>query len=256
MTLGSPSFHDETVHKLGYWFHTPAGRAILRAEQQWCQQQLKKCYGYHAVQLGGLGDNHWLQGCLIRHQVGVARKRVFTPLSQVVANWETLPFASESIDLICLPHTLEICQQPKQVLEECFRVLIPSGKLIVLGFNPSGWWRYWSWLTLGTLNKPPIAHWHQENEVKGWLAQQDFFALSACKLFHLPPLGCGDSLKYLQCADDLLATVLPALGAVYASYCEKRMHVITPIKPKWANQPRVGDVSAAESSRQGVDTSW
>ncbi len=50
----------------------------------------------------------------------------------------------DSIDLVFLPHTLEFSADPHQVLRETERVLIPEGRVIILGFNPLsslGLWR-------------------------------------------------------------------------------------------------------------------
>ena len=51
-----------------------------------------------------------------------------------------LPFASESIDLIVLPHVLEFSADPHQILREVDRVLRPEGRLVISGFNPASLW--------------------------------------------------------------------------------------------------------------------
>ncbi|HXP25061.1 MAG TPA: methyltransferase domain-containing protein, partial [Steroidobacteraceae bacterium] len=51
-----------------------------------------------------------------------------------------LPFRSDSIDAILLPHTLELVEDPYAVLREAERVLTGEGCLMICGFNPySGW---------------------------------------------------------------------------------------------------------------------
>ncbi len=51
-----------------------------------------------------------------------------------------MPFASDSIDAIFLPHTLELVEDPYAVLREAERVLCAEGCLMICGFNPfSGW---------------------------------------------------------------------------------------------------------------------
>ncbi len=53
---------------------------------------------------------------------------------------DTLPFRSDSIDAILLPHTLELVEDPYAVLREAERVLTGEGCLMICGFNPfSGW---------------------------------------------------------------------------------------------------------------------
>lgn len=58
----------------------------------------------------------------------------------VVAAPEELPFASQSIDLLVVPHALEFSARPHQVLREIERVLMPEGRVVITGFNP---WSLW-----------------------------------------------------------------------------------------------------------------
>jgi len=58
----------------------------------------------------------------------------------VVTNFEELPFAAQSIDLIVMPHVLEFADEPHQVLREVDRVLVPEGQVVITGFNPASLW--------------------------------------------------------------------------------------------------------------------
>ena len=51
-----------------------------------------------------------------------------------------LPFASDALDVVLLPHTLERVAEPEQVLREAERVLRGEGHVLVLGFHPWGPW--------------------------------------------------------------------------------------------------------------------
>ena len=46
-----------------------------------------------------------------------------------------LPFESQSVDLIVMPHTLEFTSDPHRLLREAERVLMPEGQLVITGFN-------------------------------------------------------------------------------------------------------------------------
>lgn len=59
---------------------------------------------------------------------------------QIVSEFSELPFASQSLDLVVLPHVLEFAAEPHRVLREVERVLIPEGQVIVSGFNPASLW--------------------------------------------------------------------------------------------------------------------
>jgi len=58
----------------------------------------------------------------------------------VITRFEELPFASQSIDLVVMPHILEWAQEPHQVLREVDRVLVAEGQVIIIGFNPASLW--------------------------------------------------------------------------------------------------------------------
>ena len=44
------------------------------------------------------------------------------------------------MDLVTLPHVLELSPNPQQALHEAVRVLEPEGRLILTAFNGAGFW--------------------------------------------------------------------------------------------------------------------
>ena len=52
------------------------------------------------------------------------------------AKCHELPIATQSIDLVLLPHVLEFAEEPHAVLREVDRVMMPEGRLVIVGFNP------------------------------------------------------------------------------------------------------------------------
>lgn len=65
----------------------------------------------------------------------------------VINRYEELPFASQSIDLVVMPHILEFAEEPHQVLREVDRVLVPEGQIVLTGFNPASLWGARQFLT-------------------------------------------------------------------------------------------------------------
>jgi SAM-dependent methyltransferase len=55
-------------------------------------------------------------------------------------DYDALPFDSASLDLVVLPHTLELAHDPHQTLREVERVLVPEGRVVIVGFNPASLW--------------------------------------------------------------------------------------------------------------------
>lgn len=93
---------------------------------------LKSLFGYHAVQLGG--ESALLQSCRMPDQWRVDPE--WKTGVQLHAHYHELPFLTEHIDLLLLPHILEQVADPHAVLREATRALIPEGYLVILGLNP------------------------------------------------------------------------------------------------------------------------
>jgi SAM-dependent methyltransferase len=122
------------------WLASPPGRYVLDWEQAQFDATLADVFGFHAVQCG-LPELDTLRENRIQH-----RFRCFQPDDQpaVADLWfddcEALPFATQSLDLVVLPHVLEFAEDPHQVLREVDRVLRPEGRVVITGFNPVSLW--------------------------------------------------------------------------------------------------------------------
>ena len=53
------------------------------------------------------------------------------------SEYESLPLANESLDVIVIWHVLDTYQQPMLLLKELKRVLRPDGQLVLVGVNPN-----------------------------------------------------------------------------------------------------------------------
>ena len=117
------------------WFETPLGQHLLFREQRYFDHAVSDVFGFNAVQVG-LPEIDFLRNSRIPLRVTCA---VETP-AQVRADPMFLPFESQSLDLLLLPHVLEFSSNPHQVLREAERVLRPEGRLVLAGFNPRSLW--------------------------------------------------------------------------------------------------------------------
>jgi SAM-dependent methyltransferase len=130
---------------------SPPGRYVLGWEQRHLDRAVADIFGYHAVQLGlpeidTLAENRMplrllvsdrgVDGALQGNGPGGPSARKVA----VITRFEELPFATQSIDLVVMPHILEFAQEPHQVLREVDRVLLPEGQVIITGFNPASLW--------------------------------------------------------------------------------------------------------------------
>ncbi len=143
---------------MGPWLRTPAGRYLLGWEQAQIDKAVADVFGYHALQVGlpeidGLRANRMPHRWVASDVLGVPEpmdlpppedQRISTlspPLPLALHCLpEALPFPSQSLDLVVLPHTLELASDPHATLREVERVLMPDGRVVIVGFNPTSLW--------------------------------------------------------------------------------------------------------------------
>ncbi len=141
--------HSESIIALSEWLETAPGRYVLGWEQAQFDALVADIFGFNAVQIG------LLELPALRHNrmpfvfaagepssaQGIVDDCDRTPLrAHVEVRLEELPFASQSIDLLVLPHALEFADDPHHVLREVERVLMPEGHVVISGFNPISLW--------------------------------------------------------------------------------------------------------------------
>jgi SAM-dependent methyltransferase len=137
---------------------TPAGRYVMQWMQDRLDHELTDAFGFHALQLGlpemdGLRANRmphrWVasDSMVVRDvlampppsEPGITTLSMPQPVS-LHCEFDALPFPDASIDLIVLPFALELARDPHQTLREVERVLVPEGRLVIIGFNPASLW--------------------------------------------------------------------------------------------------------------------
>ncbi len=218
-------------HNLQQWFHEVPGTLLLEAEAQVLSHLLPKLFGYHLLQIGGAGDADWLKDCRIPHRIHISAScPCHFKGSCLLGNFEELPFAPDSIDVILLPHVLEFSQQPMQILQESYSVLIPGGHIVILGFHP---WSLWGIKKLFNLDKtsgPWQGHFYSSYRIRTWLAQQGFNVERHQTLFFRPPLRNPQWLDKLTFLEAMGPLVWPYLGGVYLIVAQKRIASLTPLK--------------------------
>jgi len=140
----------DSIVALSRFLQSPPGRYVLAWERQHLDAAVSDTFGYHALQLGlpeidALRENRMLlRFCASDRLLDATRYHETSDTGHtkvaVINRYEELPFASQSIDLVVLPHILEFADEPHQVLREVDRVLVPEGHVVITGFNPASLW--------------------------------------------------------------------------------------------------------------------
>jgi SAM-dependent methyltransferase len=139
-----------------------------------------------------------------------------------------LPFATNSIDVMVLPHILEFEQDPHEVLREVERVLIGEGHVVVIGFNPIGTWGLFR-VALTLRNEPPWSgRFYRLGRVADWLHVLGFDITASKYFFFHTPLHTSTFIPDVL-FEKQSAYRWPYCGGAYILVAKKRVVTLTPI---------------------------
>lgn len=218
-----------SIPELDRWLGTAQGRYVLDWEQQRLDAAVADVFGFNALQLG-------LPQCDFLRTNRIPLRQKAGPSGPVDARCEfvALPFASQSIDLIALPHVLEFSEHPHQILREIERVLIPEGQVIIAGFNPLSLWGLKK-----RLNRRGPFPWNGNYlsvlRLKDWLQLLGFEVERASFGCYAPPLEQPQWLRRLHFMEQAGQRWWGFSGGVYLLRAIKRTHAMRLITPPWRN---------------------
>jgi len=227
--------------RLRQWIRHLPGNTLLQAEQGVLHEWLPGLFGYHIIQLGLLDDRDMLQPSRIGHKA-IAEIDAATAADDRAALCcasDFLPLASDSIDVLLLPHVLEFEANPHQVLRECERVLIGEGHLLIFTFNPWSLWGLWRLLLAWREEPPWTGHFFSVRRLHDWLRLLDFEIVETRKLFYRPPLKRSGLMERLLFMEKLGRWCWPWFGGVHAILARKRVIPLTPIRELWRERRRL-----------------
>jgi SAM-dependent methyltransferase len=228
---------------LSQWLQTPAGRYVLEWEQGHLDKIVADLFGYHALQIGmpeldALRANRMPHRWVATDQVNLDRTQPSEealPRCAVALRCELtdLPFDSQSLDLVILPHALELAADPHQTLREVERVLVPEGRVVVLGFNPTSLWglsqrlgHLRGWVRPGRapgLFLPAKGEFLGYRRLRDWLRLLSFEVESGRLGCYRPPLRSARWMARTGWMDAAGERWWPVFGAVYFVVAVKRV---------------------------------
>lgn len=215
------------AESLSEWFATPQGSYVLAREQAYFDRTVSDIFGYNALQLG-LPEQDFLRGNRMPLRFSAGNQAG----NNVRLCCTELPFDSDSLDLVVLPHILEFAEYPHQILREAERVLRPEGQLIISGFNPRSLWGFHR--ALGRRQGYPWqGHFIALPRLKDWLALLGFEVVGGRFAAYAPPFYQTKWLErfaFMEAAGDRWWAVS---GGVYFVHAIKRVHGMRLIKPQW-----------------------
>ncbi|CRI63591.1 Methyltransferase type 11 [Thiocapsa sp. KS1] len=235
------------------WYRSPLGTEVAALESACVQRLLSDTFGYYLVQIGVTESfRDAMASSRIRH-------RILMPCEQpsghggreIVGLPSRLPLASDAIDALLLPHTLDFSPDPEAVLREVERVLIPEGRVIILGFNALSAWGLWSLLRGSGTQVPWCGRFRTAYQIEDWLSVLGFDIELREHIMFRPPFrrALGPSCAAF---DTLGRRLWPILGGVYLIRAVKRVSTLTPLRPAWGRQRSLLRGGAVEPTTRGT----
>jgi SAM-dependent methyltransferase len=244
------------------WLTTPVGQYLLQWERAQLDIAVADVFGYHALQLGW-PDIAALQANRMPHQwlalghpadnagltqdlpAGIALPAGVPAAAALVTDFAALPFPEASLDLLVMPHTLEFSQDPHAALREAARVLVPEGRMVICGLNPTS---LWGWRQqrgrmarkagVGSLYLPDggefIGYWR----LRDWLRLLSFEVESSSFGCYRPAVRSAAWLERMAWMDKLGSRYWPILGAAYCITAVKKVRGMRMLGASWKKAPR------------------
>ncbi|MBX3587659.1 MAG: class I SAM-dependent methyltransferase [Ramlibacter sp.] len=224
---------------LHQWLETPPGRYLLEWERQHFDQAVADVFGYHALQLGLAGLDTLRTNRMPHKWLGVQEGGV---AAAFMTDFAALPFAESSLDLVVLPHTLELSADPHAALREVERVLVPEGRVVISCLNPASLWglrqrraRLYRRMGFGQLFLPEAGDFIGYWRLRDWLRLLSFEVESSQFGCYRPALRSDRWLGRYAWMDRAGERWWPILGAAYFIVAVKRVRGMRLLGPAWKN---------------------
>ncbi len=223
---------------------------MLAWEQDRLDHAVTDAFGFHALQLG-LPEMDGLRANRMPHR-WVASDTLIVPEAMPLpaldpslttqmghdpvalhCEFDALPFPNASIDLVILPHALELARDPHHTLREVERVLVPEGRVVITGFNPASLWGLRQRAGhlrrgMGFGREQPL-YLPSGGELLGYWRLRDWLRLLGFEVeagrfgCWRPPLHTEGWLQRFEWMDRVGDRWWPVLGAVYFVVAVKRV---------------------------------
>jgi SAM-dependent methyltransferase len=188
-------------------------------------------FGFRAVQIG-LPEVDFLRQNRIRYRFTLALE----PGAALAADPLQLPLASQSVDLVALPHVLEGHHNPHDVLREVERVLMPEGQVVISGFNTTSLWRVRQAFTFHRNGAPWDAKFIGLFRLREWLRVLGFELNGGKFGCYAPPFTQKVWLERFAFMEKAGARWWPITGGVYVVRAVKRVHAMRIVTPAWRQE--------------------
>lgn len=251
------------------WLKTPPGEYLLAWEGEQFDQSVSDMFGYHALQLGfpeldALKTNRMPHQWLAATQLPTASNdqtpaaaSSSRPVAALMTDSGALPFPANSLDLVVLPHTLDLSQDPHATLREVERVLVPEGRIVISGLNPASLWgmrqrraHFYQRFGRSRLFLPESGEFIGYWRLRDWLRLLSFEVESGRFGCYRPAFETEKWLSRFEWMDKAGRRWWPIFGAVYFLVAVKRVRGVRLLEPAWRARKVVAGAPAVVANKK------
>lgn len=239
-----------SIYDLKDFYRSPSGHQVRRVI---ARQVLNWWDGVRGLRVIGIG---YAQPYLESFLPAAERAICLSPSGQGSHPWpdgaanltalveETeLPLETNSVDRVLLIHSLEFAELPHSNLQEIWRVLKSSGRLIVVVPNRRGLWARAEWSPFG--HGTPYSH----DQLRSILRDHLFVYERSNSALYIPPTRSNLLRSIAEKVEIYMPYILPGVGGVHIVEASKQIYsgimkanpnrVIVRTRPELAPSSRV-----------------
>lgn len=241
MSKSRPSFFkrdkatlEQAQTQLVRWYHSDIGRSLLNDQVELMQPWAQSLFGGQLLQISACPNLCLHQDIPVVNKACLSNTLDIKGCADAFTDPESLPFESNSIDVVLLHHMAEYTNNPHQLFKEIERVLTPKGHLLMISFNPwSIWGIYTSCYAMVSRNNPWRNQAISAARAEDWLRLLDFKVMAVKEG---PYLSFHSKMRFLPKVKKLQKLArkfnLPG-GAYYLVVAKKQVMPITPDTNRW-----------------------
>jgi hypothetical protein len=217
--------------QLRRWWETPIGQQVLVTELHKLTEFLPRLFGFHLLLLGLSAQASLVDSSVVLNKTLLNEYEGDSALSSTIkGGWAELPILTDTVEICLLPHILEICDDPDQLMNEMQRILVPEGHLLVMGFSPYSLWGLKRFFKSRQDNFPWNAAFQSRTSICVQLRRLGFKIVESHRYLYEYPGRKPSSITRL------FSKCLPFAAGGYLIHAQKKVLSTTPLKASWAKQ--------------------
>lgn len=238
--------HEQLQLELSRWYQTVAGQYLQHQENQLLINGLEGVFGYHLLSMGPLEYREALSASSISHRMVINTTHHGDRKAQLIGSQYDLPLQKDSLDVVILPHLLEFSSHPHQILREVERVIVPNGRMIILGFNPLSCYGFCRAM-FGFLGRMPWkGHYYHPIRLRDWIQLLGFRITRISYAGFVPPLPSEALMTKLAFMERASSSFIAPLGSIYMIVARKETVTPNVIKQPWMRKRPALEKGVAE----------